>query len=146
MVQDENGQQLIKASLKNQQQAFHIAEVVLDRIRKEPYHKVLPNSVIYGTFIKCCGRLDLPDDLAAESAMKAFADCRKAGMVSDFVLTQLRYAVPPGKFLDVLVKNGYENLDGKGKSMSRDGKRIRHIRVNELPVEWTKNEDSRRNR
>ena len=138
MVQDKNAR-LVKASLQNQIKAFRIAEATLNRIREEPYYNVLPNPVIYGTFIKCCGRLDLPENLAAESAMEVFKECRQAGLVSDFVLTQLRYALAPVQFLDVLIKNGYTDVDKKGKSISRDGKRIRHIRVNELPEDWTKN-------
>lgn len=138
MVHDESGK-LVKASLQSQQKAFHIAELTMSRIRKAPYLNVVPNPVIYGTFIKCCGRLDLPSDLAVESATRAFTKCCKAGLVSDFVLTQLRYAVGGSGFLDLLEKNGYEDLDSRGKSMSRDGKRIRHITVNELPKEWTRN-------
>jgi len=137
-IQDENGR-MIKTSLESQQRAFQIAKQTLKRIRKEPYRGVVPNPVIYGTFIKCCGRLDLPDKIKISSANKAFQECCQAGMVSDFVLTQLRYALRPEQFLDALVKNGYENLNRTGKSISRDGMRLRHIKINELPKEWTKN-------
>jgi hypothetical protein len=128
----------VRVSPENQLKAFRVAETVLDRIGKEPYPGVLPNPVIFGTFIKCCGRLDLPDALVVQSATRAFRDCCR-GFVSDFVLTQLRYALSPEKFLHVLVKNGYQNLDKKGKSMSRDGKRLRRIGIDELPKEWTRN-------
>ena len=138
LVQDENGRQ-VKASLSSQQRAFHIAELTLNRIRKEPYSGILPNPVIYGTFIKCCGRLDLPGDIAVKSAMQAFSECCQGGLVSDFVLTQLRFALPPQLFLKALVNNGYKNLDSKGKMMSRDGRRLRQIQVSELPEKWTKN-------
>ena len=131
----------MKVSPENQLKAFRVAETTMDRIGKEPYPRVLPNPVIFGTFIKCCGRLDLPDPLVVQSATQAFHDCCSAGFVSDFVLTQLRCALSPEKFLHVLVKNGYQNLDKKGKSMSRDGKRLRHIAMSELPKEWTRNVD-----
>ncbi len=132
----------MKASPENQLKAFRVAEMAMDRISKEPYPKVHPNPVIFGTFIKCCGRLDLPDALVVQSATRAFRDCCSAGYVSDFVLTQLRCALPPEKFLKELVKNGYQNMDTKGKSMSRDGKRLKHIGISELPGEWTRNVDS----
>ncbi|KAL3808201.1 hypothetical protein ACHAXA_007929 [Cyclostephanos tholiformis] len=138
--QDENGI-LVKASPENQLKAFRVAEMALDRISKKPYPNVIPNPVIFGTFIKCCGRLDLPDALVVQSATRAFRDCCRAGCVSDFVLTQLRCALSPEKFLNVLVKNGYQNLDTKGKSMSRDGKRLKHIGISELPQDWTRNVD-----
>ena len=143
MYQDENGR-LVKASPQSQQKAFNVAEVAMDRISKEPLPGLVPNSVIYGTFIKCCGRLDIIDKEAAiEGAVRAFEKCRKAGMVSDFVLTQLRYALghDPKAFLDVLAKNGYE-MDGKGRGLSRDGRRMRRVRVGELPGKWTRNSDS----
>ena len=142
LVQDENGRQ-VKASLTSQQRAFHIAELTLNRIRKEPYSGILPNPVIYGTFIKCCGRLHLPDDIAVKSAMQAFSECCQGGLVSDFVLTQLRFALPPQLFLKALVNNGYKNLDSKGKMISRDGTRLRPIQVSELPEKWTKNVHNR---
>ena len=131
----------MKASPENQLKAFRVAEMALDRISKKPYPNVIPNPVIFGTFIKCCGRLDLPDALVVQSATRAFRDCCRAGCVSDFVLTQLRCALSPEKFLNVLVKNGYQNLDTKGKSMSRDGKRLKHIGISELPQDWTRNVD-----
>lgn len=139
MVQDETGR-MVKASPQNQQKAFHIAELTFNRIRKEAYPKLLPNPVIYGTFIKCCGRLDLPDDISTESATRAFGECCRAGLVSDFVLTQLRYALSPERFLEVLVDNGYEK-NTRGKSLSRDGKRMRRFGVGDLPKEWTMNVD-----
>ena len=138
--QDETGD-LVKASPEKQLKAFHVAETALNRICKEPYPRVLPNPVIFGTFIKCCGRLDLPDALVEQSATRVFCDCCRAGFVSDFVLTQLRCALSPNQFLNVLVKNGY-NLDKTGRSMSRDGKRIRHIGINELPREWSRHVES----
>jgi hypothetical protein len=140
--QDEIGN-LVKASPENQMKAFRVAETAMDRICKEPYPMIRPNPVIFGTFIKCCGRLDLPDALVVQSATRAFHDCCSAGFVSDFVLTQLRCALSPETFLNVLVKIGYQNLDKKGKSMSRDGKRLRHIGISELPEEWTRNVDNK---
>lgn len=127
---------IVKASRNHQMKAFQIAELIMGRLSKEPYPNVKSTSMTYGTFIKCCGRLDLPHDLSEKSASKAFADCCKTGYVSDFVFTQLRYALPPEKFLKVLVENGYKNLNSKGKSLSRDGKRIRHVRLDDLPEEW----------
>ena len=134
LVQDKTCR-LVKATPQQQLKAFHIAELCFDRIQKEPYPNVFPNSVIYGTFIKCCGRLALPDNLGEETAKKAFGECCQAGLVSDFVLTQLRYALPPEKFVDVLAKNGMD-VDERGKSLSRDGKRLRHVKVSDLPSEW----------
>ena len=143
MVQDDDGR-MIKASPAGQQLAFEIAQHVFDRICNNKPYGVTPNPVIYGTLIKCCGRLDLPDsDVAVKSAMKAFRNCCRAGQVSDFVLTQLRYALRPEQFLAVLVKNGYKDLDRNGKRLSRDGRRFRNIRVDELPPEWTVNGRSR---
>lgn len=127
---------IVKAPRKQQMKAFQIAELIMERLSKEPYPNVKSTSMTYGTFIKCCGRLDLPDDIAEDSASRAFADCCREGYVSDFVFTQLRYALPPEKFLNVLVENGYTNLNSKGKSLSRDGKRIRPVRVDDLPEEW----------
>jgi pentatricopeptide repeat protein len=140
--QDETTGDVVKATLENQLTAFHVAKMTLDRICKEPYINVRPNPVIYGTFIKCCGRLDLPETLVIDSPKQAFRNCCNAGCVSDFVLTQLRCALPPEMFLSVLVSNGYSNVDKRGKSISRDGKRLRHIGINELPKEWTRNVDS----
>jgi hypothetical protein len=140
MVNDEKGYP-VKSSSKVQLRAFHIAELIMNRIYNKPYPNVAPVSMTYGTFIKCCGRLDLPNDLAVESATRVFRDCCRAGLVSDFVLTQLRYALPPEIFLEVLVKNGYKNLDSKGKTMSRDGKRMHRVRWDDLPREWTRNVD-----
>jgi len=142
MVQDEKGM-LVKATPENQRRAFDVAQHTLDRVRGEPYPGVRPNPVIYGTFIKCCGRLNLPDDIAIKAAARAFEDCCRRGLVSDFVLTQIRYALPPETFLKALVKNGYRDLDKNGKTLSRDGKRIRHILLRELPKAWTKNVESR---
>ena len=127
---------IVKASPKQQMKAFQIAELIMSRLSKEPYPNVKSTSMTYGTFIKCCGRLDLPNNIAHESASKAFADCCKTGYVSDFVFTQLRYALTPEKFLNVLAENGYKHLNSKGKSLSRDGKRIRPVRLDDLPVEW----------
>eukprot|EP00984_Skeletonema_dohrnii_P015369 scaffold6625_cov117-Skeletonema_dohrnii-CCMP3373.AAC.6 len=127
---------IVKASPKQQMKAFQIAELIMSRLGKEPYPNVKSTSMTYGTFIKCCGRLDLPNNIAQESASRAFADCCQTGYVSDFVFTQLRYALPPEKFLNVLAKNGYKNLNSKGKSLSRDGKRIRPVRLDDLPDEW----------
>ena len=138
VFQDEHGN-LIKASQNRQRRAFHIAELAMNRIRTEPYPQVLPNPVIYGTFIKCCGRLDLSEDVKVTSAISAFEDCCRAGLVSDFVLTQFRCALSAEKFVHELVRNGYKNVDSKGKSLSRDGKRVRHIGVSELPKSWTRN-------
>jgi len=138
MVKDKNGR-LSKASSQNQQKAFRIARSTMARIRSRPYPNVLPNPIIYGTFIKCCGRLDLPDGLSTSGATRAFRDCCAAGLVSDFVLTQIRYALSPAPFLAALVENGYRDIDRKGKSLSRDGKRIRHIRMGELPEKWMRN-------
>ena len=126
---------IVKASPKQQMKAFQIAELIMGRLGKEPYPNVKSTSMTYGTFIKCCGRLDLPNNVAQESASRAFADCCQTGYVSDFVFTQLRYALPPEKFLNVLVKNGHKK-DSKGKSLSRDGKRIRPVRLDDLPEEW----------
>ena len=140
--QDEKTGDVVKATLENQLTAFHVAKMTLDQICKEPYINVRANPVIYGTFIKCCGRLDLPETLVIDSAKQAFGDCCNAGYVSDFVLTQLRCALPPEIYLSVLVSNGYSNVDKRGKSISRDGKRLRHIGINELPKEWTRNVDS----
>jgi hypothetical protein len=109
----------------------------MNRICKEPYPGVRPNPVIYGTFIKCCSRLYLPEDVKITRATRAFEDCCNAGLVSDFVLTQLRCALSPEMFVKELVRNGYKNVDSKGKCLSRDGKRIRHIGVAELPKSWT---------
>lgn len=114
----------------------------MNRIRTEPYPEVLPNPVIYGTFIKCCGRLDLPEEEKVSSATRAFEDCCRAGLVSDFVLTQFRSALSAEKFVKELVRNGYSNVDSKGKSLSRDGKRVRHIGVGEIPKSWTRNVDN----
>jgi pentatricopeptide repeat protein len=132
---------VVKASPEQQMKAFEIAELIMDRLGNEPYPNVKSTSMTYGTFIKCCGRLDLPDNIAQESASRAFADCCRTGYVSDFVFTQLRYALPPEEFLNVLVKNGYKNLNSKGKSLSRDGKRIRPVRLDDLPEEWKRSVD-----
>jgi pentatricopeptide repeat protein len=137
--QDEMTGNVVKATLDNQLSAFHVAKMTFDRICKEPYINVRPTPVIYGTFIKCCGRLDLPESLVIDSAKHAFHICCNAGFVSDFVLTQLRCALSPEMFLSTLVMNGYSNIDKRGKSISRDGKRLRHIGINDLPKEWTRN-------
>ena len=140
MAKDEEGR-LSKASNQNQQKAFRIARSTMARIRSRPYSHILLNPIIYGTFIKCCGRLNIPDGLATSSATRAFQDCCAAGLVNDFVLKQLRYTLQPASFLAVLAENGYTDINRKGKSLSRDGKRIRHIRLGELPEEWTRNVD-----
>lgn len=129
-----------KASPEVQLKAFHIAELMMSRMSKHS-EGLAPSSMTFGTFIKCCGRLDLPNDLASESATRAFADCCRAGLVSDFVLTQMRYALTPERFLDVLVKNGYENVDSRGKSISRDGKRMQRVIWADLPASWRRNVD-----
>jgi hypothetical protein len=143
--QDEMTGDVVKATLENQLSAFHVAKMTFDRICNEPYINVRPNPVIYGTFIKCCGRLDLPENLVNDSAKHAFHDCCNAGCVSDFVLTQLRCALSPEMFLSTLVMNGYSNMDKRGKSISRDGKRLRRIGINELPKEWTRNVETNSN-
>ena len=138
MVHDANGN-TVKASPEIQRKAFQIAEETMDRLCEIPYPGVSPQSMTYGTFIKCCGRLDLPNDVAMQSAAKAFRRCCHAGLVSHFVLTQLRYALPPETFLKVLKENGYADLNRKGKIVSRDGKRMQRIRWEDLPKEWTRN-------
>lgn len=129
MVQDEDGRP-VKASAEIQLKAFRIAEETMNRLCNEPYPKVTPVSMTYGTFIKCCGRLDLPDNLAVESATRMFQHCCNAGLVSDFVLTQMRYALSPEMFLEVLVKNGY-NDSGDKKSQ--------RVRLASMPAAWTRN-------
>jgi len=137
LVVDAEGKS-IKAPSEVQLRAFHIAELMMSRLANET-DGLYPTSMTYGTFIKCCGRLDLPDELATESAIRAFANCCRVGLVSDFVLTQMRYALSPEQFLEVLVKNGYENWDSKGKMLSRDGKRMQRVRWNHLPASWREN-------
>jgi hypothetical protein len=132
----------VKSSPEVQLKAFHIAELMLSRLIQNS-DGLTPTSMTFGTFIKCCGRLDLPNDLASASATKAFTDCCRAGLVSDFVLTQMRYSLKPERFLDVLVQNGYENLDSKGKSISRDGKRMQRVMWIDLPADWRRNVDQR---
>lgn len=141
LVADEEGKQ-VKASPEIQLRAFHIAEMMMNRLAKQT-DGLYPTSMTFGTFIKCCGRLDLPGDLAIAGATRAFGECCRAGLVSDFVLTQMRYALRPEQFLDVLVKNGHNNWDSKGKILSRDGKRMQRVRWNHLPASWRVNVDPR---
>ena len=131
----------VKATPEAQLRAFQIAETMMDRFSKQD--DLCPTSMTFGTFIKCCGRLDLPSNLAKKSAIGAFGDCCRAGLVSDFVITQMKYALTPEEFLNVLVQNGYENWDSTGKMLSRDGKRMQRVRWNNLPASWRKNVERR---
>ena len=139
MVQDGKTGRLVRASPESQARAFEVAESTLKRVQGEPYPGVLPNPVIYGTFIKCCGRLDLPGGRSESAAARAFSDCCEAGLVTDFVLTQLRYVLSPQRYLRALADGGYRDVNRRGKSLSRDGKRLRRIRLDELPAGWTRN-------
>lgn len=130
----------IRASPESQRRSFNIAELMMSRLSKQP-DGLQPTSMIFGTFIKCCGRLELPTNIATQSASQAFADCCRAGLVSDFVLTQMSYALSPEQFLNVLVENGYENWDSNGKMLSRDGKRMQRVRWNQLPDSWRRHVD-----
>lgn len=131
LVTDAEGKST-KASQEVQLKAFHIAELMMNRLSKQR-DGLIATSMIFGTFIKCCGRLDLPNNLASNGATQAFLDCCRAGLVSDFVLTQMRYALTPEQFLDILVKNGYEH---DGKLLSRDGKRMQRVKWSQLPISW----------
>ena len=135
LVTDSEGKP-VKASKEVQLKAFQIAQSILDQMEEQS----MVTSMMYGTFIKCCGRLTLPDDIATESATRAFEECCRFGLVSDFVLTQMRYALTPEQFLDVLVKSGYER-DSTGKMLSRDGKRMQRVRWSHLPASWRENVD-----
>lgn len=134
LVTDEEGKST-KATPDIQQRAFHIAEFMMNRLSNQP-DGLRITSIIYGTFIKCCGRLELPNDLASIGATQAFTNCCRAGLVSDFVLTQTRYALRPDQFLDALSKNGYEH---DGKLLSKDGKRMQRIKFDNLPASWRRN-------
>mmetsp|Transcript_4429 Transcript_4429/g.9140 ORF Transcript_4429/g.9140 Transcript_4429/m.9140 type:complete len:141 (-) Transcript_4429:357-779(-) len=137
MVQDENGR-LVKAPREIQMRAFKIAEEMIDRLRGEPYPDVAPVSMAYGTFIKCCGKLNLPKDISMKSTTRIFKYCCREGLVSDFVLTQLRYALPRDKFAEVLAESGYEDVN----IMDKENKRVRWANI---PSYWTRNVNSSKN-
>ena len=133
MILDQDGR-TAKASQEVQRNAFRIAVQVTNRLRDNPHPNVGPSSMTYGTFIKCCGRLRLPEDAARTSAVEGFRRCAEDGLVSDFVLTQIRHALTPDVFKRALEECGFV------------GRPVGHrIRISDLPREWMRNVNSNAN-
>ena len=113
-------------SEREQREAFDIAKSTLDELYESKYDE--PTSAAIGTFVKACGRLNLHRVVAVENLETSFKKCRDLGLVSDFVLTQLRYSSPDGLYRRLL--SGLIPSDGP--------ERVK-VDAHNIPVEWRRN-------
>ena len=112
---------------ENQLQAFDLAKSIVQELYDCEFGA--PTGATFGTFIKACGRLNLPRDIVAENLESSFLKCRDMGLVNDFVLTQLRYSSPDGLYRQLLGDD----------IIPRDGPEKIRVEVENIPLEWRRN-------
>eukprot|EP00591_Stephanopyxis_turris_P015922 CAMPEP_0195543280 /NCGR_PEP_ID=MMETSP0794_2-20130614/52038_1 /TAXON_ID=515487 /ORGANISM="Stephanopyxis turris, Strain CCMP 815" /LENGTH=476 /DNA_ID=CAMNT_0040677437 /DNA_START=62 /DNA_END=1492 /DNA_ORIENTATION=- len=89
-------------------EAFEFAMEILEEIGESD--SVFPNHVTYGTALRACTNL-LPICMQRQNiAEKIFNECRKNGQVNGKVLSQLRYAVSPKMFRNMIGDFSEENF------------------------------------
>ena len=115
-------------------EAFRIATATYQEMRKSKL--VYPDSYTYAFWLKCCNNL-LPagSELRAKCIAYAFEECKKAGLVTQELLTRLFQGSPPRLVQEVLEwKDTKLHLRRKSTQLS-----YRDITVQDLPSSWSRN-------
>jgi len=106
-------------------QAFHVATDTLNTLFQSK--TIEPISSTFGTYLKVCGKLSLPNNLVQPHIGRTFEQCKTMGLVNDFVLTQVRFSTHPDQYNKLLGKHS-------------NGKRINErVDVKEIPSSWKRN-------
>jgi len=120
-----------EADLTTRIEAFYIASMTLDELINSK--NVEPTSSSFGTFIKACGKLSLPVNLAQPAIQIAFTTCISLGLVNDFVLTQMRYSLSDEHYQKILG-------DVLGDiSPNKNVTRKEGLTMSEIPNSWKRN-------
>jgi hypothetical protein len=124
---------------EEREKAFDIASVALDELLEgtmttadgdgdgDEDIPIWPISSTFGTYIKACGKLALPRSTVEPRIDKAFGDCKKLGLVNEFVLTQIRYSASAEQ---------YQRLMGKFCPGRKPNERVM---LKEIPLSWRRN-------
>lgn len=106
--------------------AFRVATQTYQEMRKSPYVK--PDSFTYAFWFKCCNNLLPPDsELKSKCIFHVLEQCKKDGLLSNAVLNRLQRGISPS------------DLEQWLELPRRDKKTLRSLKVNSLPVSWSRN-------
>lgn len=107
---------------KEMSKAFQVALATFQQLRHSDLYGA-PNHVTYGTMLKCCAKLvAVNDPMRAKWVRKVFRQCVADGCVGDMVLSRLKEAADADLYAEL----------------------IQEVDVFNLPTEWTRNVDEKR--
>ena len=113
---------------KEEQEAFEIATNTLNELYNCTYCDT--NSAAMGTFIKACGRLEVPTDILLENSIEeTFREACRLGIVDRFVLTQMYWSCSDGLYKKLF-----------GELIPGDGpEKVKIDTLVSIPEEWRRN-------
>jgi len=111
--------------MEEEKESLDIAKIVMKELYESEYDNA--NSMTYGSLIKACGNLNLPKELIEDEVIKAFHRCGEEGQVNEYVLTQLRYAIPKTLFQELVPMTTSNYMDKNSRWNSN------------VPASWSRN-------
>lgn len=114
-----NAAAFTEGGLDKRSDAFYVASLILEELVK--YDAIPPVSSSFGTYLKACGKLSLPRDLVEPCMEKAWNDCKRLGLVNEFVLKQMWLSTSPEQYQRLM---GELNCD------------TRKVELSDIPAEW----------
>jgi hypothetical protein len=104
--------------LTEQREAFNIAKKCLTGALDSKFGR--PNSILFGTFLKACGRLDMVEySERADQIRHAFHKAHELGAVNDFVISQLKRSAKERLYTELMDWRESENQVAQAQAQTK---------------------------